>query len=105
MTYVSVCKVSELAEGAITSVSTKKGLVAITKLNGKVCAFENRCSHDDEAFDDGSIEGEEIVCPRHGARFHIPTGEVRRMPATDDIEVFPVKINGDTVEVDVDAND
>ena len=47
----------------------------------------------------GQLEGDEIVCPRHGARFCIKTGAVKSPPAYEDIECFPVQIIDGRVQV------
>ena len=51
----------------------------------------------------GRIEGDCIECPLHQAVFHIPTGSVRQPPATDDLRVFPVKVEGRDISVQVPA--
>ena len=55
--------------------------VRITRVNGTLYAFEDRCTHDDSPFDDATIEDCEIICPRHGARFSLQTGEALSPPA------------------------
>jgi len=47
----------------------------------------------------GSIEGSEIVCPRHGARFCIKTGAALTAPAYEATATFPVRIENGVVEV------
>ena len=39
----------------------------------------------------GEIEGDKIVCPRHGAVFCIRTGEVLEPPAYESVATFPVR--------------
>ena len=39
-----------------------------------------------------------MICPRHGARFDLRTGEVLSLPATEDVEAFPIEVrDGDIV--------
>jgi 3-phenylpropionate/trans-cinnamate dioxygenase ferredoxin subunit len=38
------------------------------------------------------IEGNNIVCPRHGGEFEISTGRAVQLPAVVDIPAYPVKI-------------
>ena len=40
----------------------------------------------------GEIEGTEIICPRHGARFCLRTGEALTPPAYEPVRVFETKI-------------
>ncbi len=49
--------------------------VRVARVSGRLYAFEDRCTHDDSPFDDAPIEDCEIICPRHGARFSLQSGE------------------------------
>jgi len=42
----------------------------------------------------------QIECPRHGARFDIRTGAVTRLPATDPIPTYPVKIEDGLIYIE-----
>ena len=100
--YIKVCKDDEIAEGKVKTVVTRNGRVSLVRLNGEVCAFEDVCTHDDGPLGDGELDGEEIICPRHGARFNMRTGAATKMPATEGIEVYPVRANGNEIEIDMD---
>ncbi|HHQ42086.1 MAG TPA: non-heme iron oxygenase ferredoxin subunit, partial [Chromatiales bacterium] len=57
------------------------------------------CTHDGGCLAGGDIEGREVVCPRHGARFDLLTGEATAPPAYEPVHVFPVKVEGGRVYV------
>jgi len=61
--------------------------------------IEDVCSHDGQPLTNGLLDGKEIVCPRHGARFDIRSGKVTAMPATEPIRVFEVEVRQDGVYV------
>jgi 3-phenylpropionate/trans-cinnamate dioxygenase ferredoxin subunit len=73
--------------------------VRITRVNGTLYAFEDRCTHDDSPFDDASIEDCEIICPRHGARFSLRTGEALSPPAYEPLRIFEVRETDGRIEV------
>ncbi|WP_306304550.1 non-heme iron oxygenase ferredoxin subunit [Methylogaea oryzae] len=73
--------------------------VAVFNLEGEYYAIHDVCSHDGAEIASGCLEGDEIVCPRHGARFCIRTGAVTKPPAYEDIAVFPVRLEGGAVQV------
>ena len=75
--------------------------VRVAKVNGKLYAFEDRCTHDDSPFDDAPIEDSEIICPRHGARFCLRTGAALSPPAYEPLRIFEVRENEGRVEVRV----
>jgi len=68
--------------------------IAIFWLDGEIFAIEDICSHDRSPISEGCIEGAEIICPRHGARFCLRTGQALSAPAYEDIESFPVRTEG-----------
>ena len=75
--------------------------VRVTRINGRLYAFEDRCTHDDSPFDDAPIEDCEIICPRHGARFSLLTGEVLSPPAYEPLRIFEARESAGRVEVRV----
>ena len=75
--------------------------VRVTRINGTLYAFEDRCTHDDSPFDDATIEDCEIICPRHGARFSLRDGEALSPPAYEPLRIFEVRESGGRIEVRV----
>ena len=73
--------------------------IAVCNVDGQFYAIEDVCTHDGGSLDQGDVEGDEIECPRHGARFNVRTGEATLMPAVMPVRTFPIKIEGDRVLV------
>lgn len=71
----------------------------LINVNGEIFAVENLCPHDGGKLHEGPVDGTEVICPRHGARFCLRTGEVLAPPATEDIDSFPTRVNGSRIEV------
>jgi 3-phenylpropionate/trans-cinnamate dioxygenase ferredoxin subunit len=74
-------------------------LVRVARVNGTLYAFEDRCTHDDSPFDDAPIEDDEIICPRHGARFCLRDGEALSPPAYEPLRIFEAREAGGRVQV------
>ena len=89
--WVEVAAADEIAEGEVKTYEVEGERVAIARAEGQLFAVQNVCSHDDGPLGEGAIEGHCIVCPRHGAKFDVRTGEALTMPAVSPIESFPVK--------------
>jgi len=66
--------------------------ILLVQHEGSFFAVENVCSHDGAPLGDAHIEDGEIVCPRHGARFNLNSGEATALPAVVGIPVYRVKI-------------
>jgi 3-phenylpropionate/trans-cinnamate dioxygenase ferredoxin subunit len=73
--------------------------VRVALVSGTLYAFEDRCTHDDAPFDDAPIEDCEIICPRHGARFSLRSGEALCPPAYEPLRIFEVRDSDGRVEV------
>jgi 3-phenylpropionate/trans-cinnamate dioxygenase ferredoxin component len=97
--YVAVGSVEELKDGDRLFVDIDGKPVVILKIAEQYFAIADVCSHDEGPVGEGEIEGFEIICPRHGARFDIRTGRVLALPAFVDIPAYPVRIVGDQIEL------
>jgi 3-phenylpropionate/trans-cinnamate dioxygenase ferredoxin component len=74
----------------------------IINQQGKFYAIENRCPHEDQTLDGGELEGDEFLCPWHGARFCIKTGNATRPPAYENIKTFPIRLVNGVIQVSID---
>jgi 3-phenylpropionate/trans-cinnamate dioxygenase ferredoxin component len=75
--------------------------VSVVRSDGELYAIEDTCSHEEVSLSEGEVEDGEIECWLHGSRFDLATGRPTSLPATRPIAVYPVKIDGDDVFVDV----
>ena len=67
---------------------------------GSYYALEDICPHANALLSQGFVEGDEIKCQLHGARFHIPTGKCIKETADRDLKQYAVKVQGSTVYID-----
>ena len=101
MAFVMAAKVSEIPPGRSKIVEVGDEDVALCNVGGEIFAIANVCTHDNGPLGEGYLLGEEIECPRHGARFNVRTGEVKTLPAIVPVPTFEVKVEGDDILVDV----
>lgn len=94
-----VAGVAALAPGDHVVVDVDGASVVVVNLNGEFFAIEDVCTHDGGILTGGAIEGDVIVCPRHGAKFCIRTGEALTAPAYEPTAKFPVKVEGGEIFV------
>lgn len=99
MDWIDVCAASDLAEGEPRVVYTDDYAIAVFRVGEDVYAVEDVCTHDGGELAGGDVEGCEVICPRHGARFDLRTGAALTPPAYEPISTFPVRIQGDAVQV------
>jgi 3-phenylpropionate/trans-cinnamate dioxygenase ferredoxin subunit len=94
-----VAAVGEIGEGGLKLVDVGGDEVAVFHIAGNYYALADVCTHDGGTLADGTVEGCEIECPRHGARFDIRTGKVTAPPAYEDVRTFPVRVLDGRVQV------
>ena len=87
--WVDVAGVEAFPPGEHRLVDVDDVPVAVFNLEGEYFAIEDVCTHDYGQLTGGCIEGDEIVCPRHAARFNIRTGEALTPPAYEAVPPFP----------------
>jgi len=101
--FIQVGSVDELAEGGRLFIEVDEQPIVILRIANQYYAIGDVCSHDDGPVGEGAIEGFEIICPRHGARFDIRSGKVLALPAFVDIPAFPVRIVDGQIEIGLPA--
>lgn len=89
--WIDVAAANEIAPGESKVIDIDGAMIAVFNLDGQIYAIEDVCTHDGGSLTGGEVIGDEIVCPRHGAKFNIKTGEVTAPPAYEPIYVFPVQ--------------
>jgi 3-phenylpropionate/trans-cinnamate dioxygenase ferredoxin subunit len=97
--WEQMARVEEIPPGGRKLVVVDDLPALLIRIGEDFYCIEDTCTHDGAPMTDGAIVGCEIVCPRHGARFDIPTGRVTRMPATEPIRTFPVEVRDGAVYV------
>jgi 3-phenylpropionate/trans-cinnamate dioxygenase ferredoxin subunit len=101
--YLQVGSVEELAEGSRLFIEIDGQPIVILRIANNYYAIADVCSHDDGPVGEGALEGYEIICPRHGARFDVRSGKVLALPAFVDIPAYPVRIVDGMIEIGLPA--
>jgi nitrite reductase/ring-hydroxylating ferredoxin subunit len=99
--FVKVARVGDVKEGAGLCVEAGGQRIGLFRVDGEVYAIDDMCSHADASLCDGSVSGDEVVCPLHAATFNIRTGEATGPPAYEPVRTYQVRIEGEDIEVQV----
>jgi 3-phenylpropionate/trans-cinnamate dioxygenase ferredoxin component len=92
----------DLGDGETRSLAVGRRMVAVARSGDEYFAIEDVCTHDGAELTGGEIEGAEIVCPRHGARFCLRTGEALTPPAYEPVRVFATRIDDGRLWINAD---
>ena len=98
MTATKVAKASDVAPGQMRIVEAGGERIALCNVAGTFYAIQDLCTHDDGPLGEGNLKGDQVECPRHGARFDVKSGAAVRMPAIAPVRTYSVRVeNGDIV--------
>ena len=92
--WIDAGPTTRLSDGQAISIPVGRRMVALARSGDAYFAIEDICTHDGAELTGGAIEGTEIICPRHGARFCLRTGEALSPPAYEPVRVFETRIEG-----------
>jgi len=94
-------KVSDLAEGSISTVDLDGNHVLLSKIGGEVSAVSGTCTHEETDLGIGFVLEDRVICPLHLSQFDLRTGQVMNPPATEPLRRFNVKIQDEAIFVEV----
>jgi 3-phenylpropionate/trans-cinnamate dioxygenase ferredoxin subunit len=104
MSDVVVARVDDLAPDSARRVDVDGFRLCVVRIDGDAFfCVDDECSHEDYSLAEGDVwsEEREIECPKHGSTFSLATGEPQTLPATQPVRVYPVRVEGDDVIVEL----
>jgi 3-phenylpropionate/trans-cinnamate dioxygenase ferredoxin component len=104
MAPVRLCGVDEVPVGEVRRFEHDARPYAVANLGEEgFRVVDAICSHAHYFLDEGEldVDDETIECPKHGSTFDLNTGRPRTLPATQPVEVFAVKVEGDDVMIEM----
>jgi 3-phenylpropionate/trans-cinnamate dioxygenase ferredoxin subunit len=99
--YVEIAPASELPNGERLFVDISDRPIVVFNIAGQFFAIGDVCTHDDGPLGDGDLEGNHVVCPRHGGEFDVRTGQAKQMPAVVDIPAYPVRVIDGKIQIGI----
>jgi len=112
---VEALKTTDLKDGEMKAVNIQGNEILIARTGGSFYAVGNKCPHMGARLSHGKLDGTVVTCPRHGSRFDLKDGQVIRwtrwkgvvgsavklIKSPRPIPVYPVRVEGDKVLVEV----
>lgn len=75
--------------------------IVLINVDGDIYCLEDKCSHQDFPLSDGEVDGTDVICIHHGARFDACTGKNKGLPAVRPVKSFPVDVRDDGIYVEI----
>jgi len=101
MSFVEIAKTEEIPSGQMKGIKKDDKNILVTNIKGKYYAINARCTHAGGDLSKGKLDGSIVTCPRHGSKFDVTTGKAVGSPAKQDEPVYQLKIQGNSVLVDL----
>jgi 3-phenylpropionate/trans-cinnamate dioxygenase ferredoxin subunit len=99
--FVRVADAAEVAPGKMRRVAVAGRRIMVCNVAGRYYATDDTCTHEDASLSTGSLRGELVKCPLHGSRFNVRTGAVQEDPATENLRIYTVRIEGGAILVEI----
>ncbi len=100
MSFVEIAKTDEITAGQMKGIKKDEKNILVTNIAGKYYAVNARCTHAGGDLSKGKLDGNVVICPRHGSKFDVTTGKAIGGPAKQGVPSYQVKIQGNSVLVD-----
>ena len=99
--WVKAADRSALSDGEVIGVVVAGHEIALYEMDGRLYATDDICTHAYAKLSDGWMEKGEIECPLHAGRFDLKTGKATAPPCVDDVKTYPVRVEGDEIQVNL----
>jgi 3-phenylpropionate/trans-cinnamate dioxygenase ferredoxin subunit len=100
--FVKLAETADVAPGQVRVFEVRGRRIALCNVEGTFYAIDDVCTHDGGPLDQGEIDGHQIECPRHGARFDVRNGRALTLPAVRPVRSYPVQVEDGVVKVGID---
>lgn len=101
MTIVKAGSARDIMSGTMRAITSGDIEILIVNIEGKFFAIGNKCTHRGCKLSKGKMVGDHIICPCHGSTFDLKTGGVVKGPAKEPEHSYLVKVENDTLLVEV----
>lgn len=108
MAYIKAAQTNELLPGNKKKVLLEEKEILLANIQGTYYAIDNTCPHMGGSLADGTLEGSQIICPKHGSIFDVRTGQVVQSGKilfikvkVNDLQRYPVKVEGTDILIEI----
>jgi 3-phenylpropionate/trans-cinnamate dioxygenase ferredoxin subunit len=100
--FFRLAETADVAPGQVKVYEVQGRRIALCNVEGTFYAIDDVCTHDGGPLDQGELDGHQIECPRHGARFDVRSGRALALPAVMPVRSYPVRVEDGVVKVGLD---
>jgi len=97
--WTPIAAAASIVPGDYAQAEVDGVIVAVFNVAGEFYAVEDVCTHDGGGLAGGAVDGDQVICPRHGARFCLKTGAALTPPAYEAVRTYATRIHEGMLEV------
>ena len=101
MSFVEIAKTDEIPDGKMKVIKIDNNNILVTNIAGKYYAIGAKCTHAGGDLSKGKMDGNIVICPRHGSKFNVITGKSVNGPAKQSVPIYQVKIQEKSILIDI----
>ncbi len=101
MAWHNVGTMALFSENQSVALSIAGKEVALFHVEGELYAIDNCCTHAGVPLHEGKIEEKCVICPRHGAKFSLQSGDALSLPAFTGVSTYPLRVTADKIEIEI----
>ena len=100
--FVTAMRTNEIPMDSVKAIDVRGTRIAVANVGGTYYAFDDACTHEQCSLaDEGELHGTTLTCTCHGSEFDVRTGKVLAPPATMPVKVYPVRVLGEALQIEV----
>jgi len=100
--FVRVASLDDVPPGTLLGVEADGHRICLVNTEGEIYALRDNCSHRDFPLSAGELDGDELECTWHGARFDVRTGRALCLPAVRPVKTYEVRVEDGEIYVGLD---
>ena len=98
---IKIANIEDVQEGSAIAVEVAGEKVALFNVEGTFYAIDDTCTHRGGPLCEGEVEGTEVTCPSHGAKFDLTSGSVSSLPAPDGVASYKVVVEENEIKIEI----
>lgn len=99
--FYEIANIDDIPNGGRIFLEIGPHRIVVFNIAGAIYAIGDVCTHDDGPLGEGDLDGYEVICPRHGARFDVRNGKATALPAVYATPAYPIRTVGGKIEIGI----
>ena len=99
--FEKVAQTGDISSGQCKQIDVGGKKIALFNVDGTYHAIDDTCTHVGGPLSEGSIAGNVVTCPWHGATFDVTSGSTLGGPAPSGVSCYTVRVTGDEIELEI----